>query len=88
MLSRAGHESEHVETLETNFSMSKPRLMKKMKGTKKTRGIRQIHLLLRRIQMMLLISQTVQKLMTGGTESWTGSGKERSRWTRRNRPSY
>ena len=43
-LSRAGHENEPVGTLAINSLMSKPRLMRKMKGTRKTRGIRRIPL--------------------------------------------
>ena len=42
MLLRAGHENEPVGTLAINSLMSKPRLMRKMKATRKTRGIRRI----------------------------------------------
>ncbi len=85
---RVGHESGHVGTLATNSLTSKPRSMRKMKGTKKTRRIRRIPSLPRHIRTMLLISQTVQKPMIGGTGSLTGNGKGPSRWMQRNRPSY
>ena len=39
---RAGHENELVGTLAINSLMSKPRLMRKMKETRKTKGIRRI----------------------------------------------
>lgn len=85
---RAGHESEHVGTLAINSLMSRPRLTRKMKGTKKTTWIRRILSLPEHIRTTSLISQTVQKLMIGGIESLTGSGRGPSRWMQRNRPSY
>ena len=84
--SRADHESGHVGTLATSFLMSRPRSTRRMKGMRKTRGIRRIPSLPRHIQTTSPIFQTAQKLMTGGIESLTGSGRGPSRWMQRNRP--
>ena len=87
-LSRVGHESEHVETLATNFLMLRLRSMKKMKGTRKKRGIRRTPSLPKHTRTTSLISQMAQKLMTGGTESLTDSGRRPKRWMPRNRLKY
>ncbi len=80
-LLRVGHENGLVETPETNISMLRPKLTRKMRATKRTRKDKQTRSSRTHIRTTLQTFRWVRKPMTGGIESLIANVIWKWKWT-------